>query len=65
MSGIGLSGFDQDQFSGQLSLFNETEDNGKKDKTGQIDEAMDKIRSRHGSETITFASLIRKEKGGK
>jgi hypothetical protein len=41
------------------------EDNVKKDKNKQIDKAMDKIKNKHGSETITFAALVKKEKGSK
>src|SRR5664280_931912 len=63
--GISLSGFHEDCSSGQLSLFDQMEDNVKKDKNRQIDKAMDKIRNKHGSETITFAALVKKEKGGK
>jgi hypothetical protein len=36
------------------------EDNGKNEKNERIDKAMDKIRSKHGSEKITFAALIKK-----
>jgi hypothetical protein len=31
-------------------------------KIRQIDKAMDKIRNKHGSEIITFAALVKKEK---
>jgi len=43
-----------------LSLFNQMTDNVKEDKNKQIDEAMDKIRNKHGIKTITFAALIKK-----
>jgi hypothetical protein len=33
------------------------------DKNKQIDKAMDKIRNRYGSEIITVATLVKKEKG--
>jgi len=58
--GISLSGFHEDGFGDQLSLFDQRDDNLKKDKNKQIDEAMDKIRNRHGSEKITFATLVKK-----
>ncbi len=63
--GISLSGFHEDSTSDQLSLFGQVEDNVKSDKNEKIDKAMDTIRTRHGSETITFAALIKKEKDGK
>jgi DNA polymerase-4 len=63
--GISLSGFHEGGASDQLSLFDEMEDNVKSDKNERIDKAMDKIRNKHGSEIITFAALVKKEKGGK
>ena len=57
---ISLSGFDEDCSSGQMSLFDQMEDNVKNDKNERIDKAMDKIRSKHGSEMITFAALVKK-----
>ena len=63
MIGISLSGFHGDSSSGQLSLFDQREDNVKNDKNMRIDQAMDKIRNKHGSEIITFAALVKKEKG--
>jgi DNA polymerase-4 len=61
--GISLSGFHEDCSSGQLSLFDQMEDNEKNDKNKRIDKAMDKIRNKHGSEIITFAALVKKENG--
>jgi len=58
--GISLSGFHEDCTSGQLSLFDQMKDNVNNDKNELIDKAMDKIRNKHGSEIITFASLVRK-----
>jgi DNA polymerase-4 len=58
--GISLSGFHEDCSSGQLSLFDQMEDNVKNEKNERIDKAMDKIRSKHGSEIITFAALVKK-----
>src|SRR5665647_924503 len=58
--GISLSGFHEDCSSDQLSLFDQREDTVINDKNKQIDEAMDKIRNKHGSETITFAALVKK-----
>jgi hypothetical protein len=34
------------------------------DKNERIDKAMDKIRAKHGSEIITFAALVKKNKDG-
>jgi hypothetical protein len=48
-----------------LSLFDQIKDNVKNDKNKRIDKAMDKMRNKHGSEIITFAALVKKEKGGK
>ena len=61
--GISLSGFHEGDSLSQLSLFDQTESSSAKDKSRQIDEVMDKIRNRHGTETITFATLVKKEKG--
>jgi len=63
--GISLSGFQEDGSLRQQSLFDQMESNPAKDKSRQIDEVMDKIRNRHGAETITFATLVKKEKDGK
>jgi DNA polymerase-4 len=63
--GISLSGFHEDCSLDQLSLFDPMKDNVKNDKNKRIDSAMDKIRSKHGSEIITIASLVKKEKGSK
>jgi DNA polymerase-4 len=60
--GISLSGFHEGCSSDQLSLFDKMDDNVKNDKIRQIDKAMDKIRNKHGSEIITFAALVKKEK---
>lgn len=60
--GISLSGFDEECSSSQLSLFDQIEDNLRNDKNERIDKAMDKIRSKHGTEIITFATLVKKEK---
>lgn len=58
--GISLSGFQEDSLSRQLSLFDQMEGNVKEDKNERIDKAMDKIRAKHGSEIITFATLVKK-----
>lgn len=60
--GISLSGFQEDNSLSQLSLFDQPENDPEKSKIKQIDEVMDRIRKRHGSETITYASLVKKEK---
>jgi DNA polymerase-4 len=58
--GISLAGFHEDCSASQLSLFDQMGDSTKDDKNERIDKAMDKIRSKHGSEIITFATLIKK-----
>jgi DNA polymerase IV len=58
--GISLSGFHEDCSSEQLSLFDQTKINVNNEKNELIDKAMDKIRNKHGSEVITFASLVKK-----
>jgi len=58
--GISLSGFHEYCSSDQLSLFDQMEDNVKNEKNERIDEAMDKIRNKHGSGVITFAALVKK-----
>lgn len=58
--GISLSGFHEDSSSGQLSLFDQRESNVKTEKNERLDQAMDKIRNKHGTEMITFAPLAKK-----
>jgi DNA polymerase-4 len=58
--GISLSGFHEDSISSQLSLLDQPEDHARSDKNERIDQAMDKIRSKHGSEKITYATLVKK-----
>ena len=58
--GISLSGFHENSSSAQLSLFDQMEDHTKNDKHERIDKAMDEIRNKHGSEIITFATLVKK-----
>jgi len=58
--GISLSGFHEDCSSVQLSLFDQTAEKVKTDKNERIDKAMDEIRNKHGSEIITFATLVKK-----
>ena len=58
--GISLSGFHEDCSAAQLSLFDQIGNTVKDDKNERIDKAMDKIRSKHGSEIITFAALVKK-----
>ncbi|MDP4183117.1 MAG: DNA polymerase IV [Bacillota bacterium] len=60
--GISLSGFDEALSNGQISLFDMMEDRKKDDKLERIDRAIDKIRNKHGSNTVIRASLIRKDK---
>jgi len=63
--GISLSGFHEGCSSDQLSLFDQAQYNVKNEKNKRIDNAMDKIRSKHGSKIITLATLVNKEKIGK
>jgi DNA polymerase-4 len=58
--GISLSGFHEDGSSDQLSLFDQLENDGMHAKNERIDNAMDEIRNKHGSEIITFATLVKK-----
>ena len=60
--GISLSGFYEDCSSDQLSLFDQMGDNAISEKNKRIDRAMDKIRNKHGSGTITLAALVKKER---
>jgi DNA polymerase-4 len=60
--GISISGFHEDSSSDQTSLFDQMDDNLKSGKNELIDKAMDKIRNKYGSEIITVASLVKKEK---
>jgi len=60
--GISLSRFHDNCSSDQLSLFDSMYDNVKTDKNKRIDKAMDKIRNKYGSEIITIATLVKKEK---
>jgi DNA polymerase-4 len=62
--GISLSGFHGQSAADQLSLFDLKEITVTNDKNERIDNAMDKIRSRHGTGKITFAALVGKEKDG-
>ncbi|MDA8124055.1 MAG: DNA polymerase IV [Deltaproteobacteria bacterium] len=61
--GISLSGFQEEGAAEQLSLFDPRQEAAKSDKNERLDQAMDKIRGKHGAEKITFATLIRKDKG--
>jgi DNA polymerase-4 len=60
--GISVSGFYEDGSSEQLSLFDSMQGNVQAGKNKQIDEAMDKIRNKFGSEKITLATLVKKAK---
>jgi DNA polymerase-4 len=60
--GISISGFYEYESSDQLSLFDPMQGNIQAGKNKQIDKAMDKIRNKHGSEIITIATLVKKEK---
>ena len=59
--GLGISGFDSVCSSGQLSYFDQTEENRQNEKSENIDKVMDKIRDRYGAEIIGPASLLKKE----
>ena len=63
--GISISGFHENCSSEQFSLFDPMRENVQADKNKQIDKAMDKIRNKYGSEKITIATLVKKEKGDK
>jgi len=59
--GITLSGFDESD-SRQLSFFDRMEEGKTDDKNERVDRAIDKIRYKHGRESITLAKLVKKEK---
>jgi DNA polymerase-4 len=63
--GISISGFHEDCSSDQLSLFDQRGNNVKGEKNKRIDNAMDKIRNKYGSEIISLAALVKKEKNSK
>jgi DNA polymerase-4 len=63
--GISISGFYEYESFKQLSLFDPMQGNVQAGKNKQIDKAMDKIRTRYGSEKITIATLVKKEKSNK
>ncbi len=58
--GISLSGFREGSSPEQLSLFDSMDEKAKNEKNERIEEAMDKIRNKHGAETITYAALMKK-----
>lgn len=65
--GISLSGFDEPQRPVQLSLFEigneeaiQPNPSSRSDKFGRIDQTMDELRNRFGSDTVKRASLFRK-----
>lgn len=63
--GISLSGFTLQESGEQMSIFDALEHshpNKPVDKTHQLDEVLDQIRKKHGSQTISRASLLRKNR---
>jgi DNA polymerase-4 len=60
--GISISGFNEVSSADQLLLFDQMKDNLSSGKNERIDKAMDKIRNKYGSEIITLATLVKKEK---
>jgi len=58
--GISLGSFEETGLSGQMSLFEFTENQVKDDKEARIDRVMDKIRLKHGLGIINRGTLIRK-----
>ena len=66
--GISLSGFSEETEPIQLSLFddqdpqNHADPSSQHEKSERIDQTMDAIRNRFGAETITIASLIKKDR---
>ncbi|MEL7564105.1 MAG: DNA polymerase IV, partial [Dehalobacterium sp.] len=57
--GISLGGFIGQGPSGQMSLFDLADDQKRQDKEEQIDQVMDKIRTKHGMGKIRRGTLIR------
>lgn len=66
--GISLSGFHEDSAPAQISLFDQPEQQGNavkpdlSEKSRRIDQAMDEIRSKYGSDTIKVAALVKNKK---
>jgi len=63
--GISLTGFNSQTGGKQMSIFDAMEDTSQgkeEDKAYRIDEVMDRIRKKHGSKTISRASLLRKNR---
>ncbi len=63
--GISLTGFNPQEDGKQMSIFDAMEDTSpgnQEDKVYIIDEVMDRIRKKHGSKTISRASLLRKNR---
>lgn len=58
--GISLTGFDEGYADGQLSFFDLVEAKDKNTRQEQLDTALDKIRSKHGTDKINRAALIKK-----
>ncbi|MGV8905607.1 MAG: DNA polymerase IV [Acetobacterium sp.] len=61
LMGLSLSGFDEDSAVNQLSFFDQIEDPVTNNKNERIDQAMDKIRKKHGTKIITLAALVKKK----
>lgn len=59
--GISLSGFSEAASSRQLSLFEQPGSDRQDDRKVRLDQAMDKIRDKHGENSIKRAPLIKKE----
>jgi DNA polymerase-4 len=63
--GISLSGFDEESSFAQLSLFDTDMDQTKNEKQEQLDMAIDKIKSRLGTDKIGRAALLNKKRQGR
>lgn len=61
MIGMSLSGFPGESAPVQPSLFDRIESPAKSGKQGLLDKAMYTIRTKHGAEKITFATLVKKK----
>jgi len=59
--GISLSGFSEASSSRQISLFDQPGSDRQDDRKVRLDQAMDKIRDKHGENSIKRAPLIKKE----
>ena len=61
--GISISGFDGEQASQQLNMFDPAEQNAGSEKLKKLESALDVLRDKYGKSIIKRAALIKKESG--